>query len=185
MAGNYYYFVSSLPHLKLGDEPMFGSEEFIQNCALQLSESDYRQLLEISLLPSDTSHSFVQSKWNSFETSLRNTAVHIRALKLKCEPGQYLRQEQDLFGGLETHVQDAFSHNPLGMEEHLDSVRWQFLESLLVGREFSFDTLAVYKIKLLLLEKRVGSDRKQGEEILETFLNEKLTSDQLPEFING
>lgn len=156
------------------------------NCGTQLSESDYQRLTRISLLPEDSCECFVQKRWNAFETSLRNAAVHIRALKLDhTEPGPYLRAEIDLFGGLETHVQDAFSHNPLGMEEHLDSIRWQFLDSLLVGREFSFDAVAVYKIKLMLLEKRVHADREKGEENLEQFLNEKLTSDQLPEFING
>ena len=155
------------------------------DCAGQMSDADHARLSEIALLPGDSGQCYVQSRWNAFETSLRNTAVHIRALKQKREPGAYIREETDAFGGLETHVQDALSHNPLGMEEHLDNVRWQFLDSLLVGREFTFDALAVYKIKLLLLEKRAGADSKQGAETLEQFLNEKLTSDQLPEFING
>lgn len=157
----------------------------MSDCAGQMSETELERLTSITLTPSDNGQCYVQSRWSAFETSLRNTAVHIRALKQKRDPSPYIKEELDAFGGLETHVQDALSHNPLGMEEHLDNVRWQFLDSLLVGREFSFDALAVYKIKLLLLEKRAGADNKQGAETLEQFLNEKLTSDQLPEFING
>lgn len=163
------------------------SDDFMDSCAPQVSESDYKRLGAITICPEKETACacYVQERWTVFETNLRNTSVHIRALKLKQDPSRYLRSTSDIIGGLETHVQDAFSHNPLGMEEHLDTIRWHFLDSLLVGREFSFDALAVYKLKLLLIEKRAAATREKGEITLEQFLNEKLTSDKLPEFING
>ena len=185
MAANYFYLISSLPSLTPSGDMLYTSDEFMEFCKLQLSESEYSRLVEVNILPGTESVSFSHERWNAFETEVRNTAVHIRSHKLKRDPAPFLKEAVDLFGGLDTHVQDAFSHNPLGMEEHLDSVRWQFLDGLVVGRDFSFDAVVVYKIKLLLKEKRYNLNKETGRDALEQLLNEKLTSDQLPEFIHG
>lgn len=185
MGANYFYLISSLPTLTLGGDMLYSSQEFMDYCKLQLSESEYARLEQVALLPSDTSISPAHERWNAFETELRNAAVHIRANKKKCDPTPYLKASKAMFGGLETHVQDAFSHHPMGMEKHLDETRWQFLDGLIVGKDFTFDAVVVYKIKLLLKEKRYGLERDEGRDALEQILNEKLTSDQLPEFIHG
>jgi hypothetical protein len=185
VGANYFYLISSLPTLTLTGDMLYSPEAFMEFCNLQLSEGEYSRLEEVGLLPAATSVSNAHERWNAFETEVRNVAVHIRAHKLKSDPTPHVQDTMDLFGGLETHVQDAFSHNPLGMEEHLDAVRWQFLDGLLVGKDFSFDAVVVYKIKLLLKEKRHTLDREKGRDALEQILSEKLTSDQLPEFIHG
>ncbi len=186
MSANYYYFVSSLPHIRPGDEPPMGSEDFLEQCRYQLPPDIAEQLAYIALEPSDDEFlCHAHQRWNAFETSLRNVIVQARASRLKKEAVPFLKPEADAFGGLEGQVQEALNRDPLDMEQQLDRVRWQFLGDLTVGHEFDINALFVYRIKLLLLEKRSGMSTEQGQVDLEQCLKEKLTSDQLPEFING
>jgi hypothetical protein len=61
--------------------------------------------------------------------------------------------------------------NPAEREKMLDSLRWKALDDLEFGHNFDFDSLCIYKIKLMLLEKWVGKDQRKGLENLDAILN--------------
>ncbi len=174
MSANYYYFISSLPHLRLGDEPLLTSEDYLDLCQYQLSAELVATLVSVSLSPRDQACCTTETAWNAFEIFLRNALVRARAGKLGKEAQPYLETETAAYGGLEAQVQEAMGRNPLLREEQLDRVRWQFLENEAVGHEFDFDALFRFRVKLLLLEKRVGLDPSAGKARVDESLDEKL-----------
>jgi len=105
---------------------------------------------------------------------LRNALVRVRASALRKEAHPYLSEEKDAFSHLESQIQEAISKDPRRMEEQLDRLRWQVLDDLSVGHDFDENALLLYRIKLLLVEKRVGLSPSEGRNLLDRGLNEAL-----------
>lgn len=181
----FHYFASSLPFLRLGTESPMRSEEFLDQAQYHLPPGQWQSLSAIALTPREDAAGATETRWNRFETCLRNAVARCRARKLKKEAHAYTRLEEDAFGHLESQVQEAFGRDPLNMEEHLDLIRWQFLDDLAVGHLFDYDALVIYRIRLLLLEKRGGLDPENGQARLDDLMTEKLNAKHLPEFVHG
>lgn len=180
----YYYLISSLPFLKAESEPPWRSEAFLTYCAGQVSPAVYRRLCALSEVPGEGATGELERKWYAFETALRNAAVQLRAQRTKREAATHLQAETAAFGYLAAAVSEAFAQHPLQLEKQLDRLRWRFLDDALAGHSFDFDVLAVYRLKLLLLEKRMHINAEEGSRQLDRFLDRKLTANQLPEFIH-
>ncbi len=185
MAANYYYFAGSLPYLRLGVDPPLSSAEFLERAREHVTGGEWAALAAVGLEPRDSSCCVVEARWHAFETCVRNALVRVRAHRLKRDAHSFLRPETEAFGFLEAQVQEAFAHDPLRLEEQLDGLRWQRLDDLAVGHYFDFEALLIYRLKLLLLEKRAGLDPAAGRRELERCLTEKLMSPELPELIHA
>jgi len=86
---------------------------------------------------------------------------------------QYLRNETDFFSEIEPGVQEAIAlDNPLECERRLDALRWRRLDDIASQDSFSFNALAVYMIKLLLLEKWQPRNNENGYENLDKVIAE-------------
>ncbi len=179
MVSKYYYFVSSLPLLRLGDAPPLRSAEFLDLSQYHLPPRLQEELTAISLLPRERHCCPAEAGWNDFELALRNAVVRARASRQSREAQPFLKLEAAAFGFLESQIQDAFNRDPLRLEEELDHLRWRVLDDLIVGRDYDFDRLFVYRIKLLLLEKRAGLDTDAGKQQTREQLNQKLESSEL------
>jgi hypothetical protein len=164
----FYYLISSLPMLSYDETPKITSEKFLESCEDSLSANNFSELRNIQLVPPGD-YSFFSNKevrkWYDWDTSLRNALVRLRAGKSAFEPENDLRAERDFFSEIAKGAQEAMSRtSPLEKEEYLDRMRWSRLTDLETGHNYDFSILCIYRLKLLLCEKRQHWDRVRGNE---------------------
>jgi hypothetical protein len=167
----YYYILSSLPMLRKDGPPPITSDYFLYSCAQMIPEKTVKQLSSLKLLPvKETSFGRSSSavKWYQWETDMRSRLAKFRAVSL----GRELKHHGNDTSDIDRSIEEIFSvPNPAEREKMLDNLRWKALEDLEFGHNFDFDSLCIYKIKLMLLEKWVGKDQKKGFENLDAILN--------------
>ena len=142
--------------LHFGRKPPFSFEKFLLMCEQLIPEEDILTLKGISMSGEyrDAAANGALEKWRSFDTSLRNELVKIRAARKRIDPLKYIRQ-----GGYQeayiAHVAMNAQRNPSPIESEriLDLERWRMLDEFLFGHYFDMDALTVYGLKLLILEK--------------------------------
>jgi hypothetical protein len=95
----YTYLISSLPVLIFGMKPPFSFERFLENCRNLISEEDFLLLsnlpMKIDEYGKSVSHPTIE-RWLSFDTTLRNELVKIRAQSKKIDAAKYLRGENPI-----------------------------------------------------------------------------------------
>jgi len=152
----YYYLVASLPLLRPDDPPPFRSAAWLELCREHVLGNDHALLARISfdslgILPGD--HAVWQS-YASWETALRNELAVQRAQRLGLSPDPFLRQAP-FHAGLHVLAKEALAAgSPRAVEAALDRRRWSCLEGLEAGTQFDLGRLIVYRLKLLLLERK-------------------------------
>jgi len=165
----YYYILSSLPMLRKGGPPPITSDYFLYSCAQMISEKTVAQLSSLKLLPEKETalgRSSSAVKWYQWETDMRIRLAKFRAVSLGRE------QKGNGASDIDRSIEEVLSvPNPAEREKMLDSLRWKALDDLEFGHNFDFDSLCIYKIKLMLLEKWVGKDQRKGLENLDAILN--------------
>ena len=159
--------------LRKEEPPPITSDLFLYSCAQMISEKAVSQLSSLKLLP-EKETAFGRSssavKWYHWETDMRTKLAKFRAVSLGRE--QKISQGNG-FSDIDRSIEEILSvPNPAEREKMLDSLRWKALDDLEFGHNFDFDSLCIYKIKLMLLEKRVGKGRRKGLENLDAILNE-------------
>ncbi|NOY80869.1 MAG: DUF2764 family protein [Kiritimatiellaeota bacterium] len=176
MAGtSYYYLVSSLPLLRLEEPPPFPSSEFLDTCRGQLSATRFAKLAQVTLLPRARACCEVERQWNEWETGLRNCLVRHRAAALGLDPERLFRPTSEVWPQLDRQVDEAMNGRDPGQRElALDRLRWQHLTDLEPGHDFDFETLVIYRLKLLLVEKRSARTVERGERNMEALLGRVL-----------
>lgn len=170
---SYYYLISSLPSISLGEKPYYSSEVFMNLSGKWISKSDIDELTKINLKLENitTNNSFVKS-WYKYEKIIRNSSVKNRAVKLNKDPLPYLKPEDKIYTDIERKVQDAFSAaNPLEKEMALDRLRWEMIGFLEEGHFFDLEKLCAYKLRLLICEKWVARKTKTGQKNLDIALD--------------
>ncbi len=166
---DFYYLMSSLPMLRLGDSPQLNSAQLLEICADKLSSCELTTLKQLTLIPDD--HNAIGNSaikaWNDWETCLRNRLA-IRRGTADNSADEYLHHENDFFSEIDAGIQEAVAlSNPLECERHLDALRWRRLNDIESGVAFSFSALTIYMVKLLLLEKWLPRDNEHGYENLD------------------
>ena len=165
----FYYLISSLPMLTLDEKPSIDSAKFLDSCNGFVLPEELETLSDLALHPSDSNSCNVIEEWSNWETLLRNQLVLKRA---KQGSEKYLHEEHDTFSEIVKGVQEAYlKADPLEREDYLDQLRWTRLEDLEVGHEFDFRKLCIYKIKLMLCEKRINRSREKGSENYDDIIN--------------
>jgi hypothetical protein len=164
----YYYLVASLPMLLFDDAPPFSSQAWLDMCREQVLKSDHALLSRITFdafSPRPSDHDLWKA-YSSWETALRNELAVQRAQRLGLSPDPFLRNAP-FYAGLPAMVKEALSAGtPKAVEIALDHRRWSYLDELETGTQFDLGRLIVYRLKLLLLERR---DRFRPETGLESF----------------
>jgi hypothetical protein len=142
--------------LFFADVPPFNSQAWLDLCREQVSADDYALLSRIAfytLDPRPGDHAIWQS-YASWETALRNELARQRAQKLGLSPAPFLR-EAPFYTSLSAVVKEALGvGTPKAVETALDIRRWSYLEELETGTQFDLGRLIVYRLKLLLLERK-------------------------------
>lgn len=178
----YYALVASLPHLKIGDEPPFSTEEYVQQCAQWVTDHELRVLQHI-LLDMYEGHSCpICKKWFDIETQLRNAIARHRGQKLGIDFKEYLQSHDSYSGEIEQLVTDAFTrHDPLELEEEIDRARWQLAEELIGQDPFSFLKVVAYGIQLRITERWNRMDVHTGKEKLEAVITANTEKEETAE----
>ena len=170
---SYYYLISSLPAINLGDKPYYSSEEFMKLCNIWIGRSDVEKLSRLTLNPEyTTADNCFSSNWYKYEEILRNSCVKNRAAKLNKDPLPYLKPKDKIYTDIERGVQDSFSAiNPMEKEIALDKLRWTIIEFLETGHFFDLEKLCAYKLRLLICEKWVIRKTETGQKNLDIILD--------------
>jgi hypothetical protein len=167
----YYSLVASLPHLEIGDEPPFSTEEYIDNCAKWVTEHESDILRKILLQEPDIAPCPLCKAWNNIETQLRNAVAGLRGQKLGVDFKEHLRPHEGFSGEIEALARDAFARNdPIETEEELDRARWKLAEELVGQDPFGFERVLAYGIQLKIVERWSRMDVHRGKEKLEAVI---------------
>ncbi len=174
MEHHYHFFVSSLPQLHLFEDPPWGIEEFMAECARHLSADDMKLLADTELVPefNDKIPSFSMSyAWMNFEIQLRNRIARQLSGQRK---DVAVRDYKHCYPEVERAVSEAWSQtNPLEREKVLDTWRWRFLTDQEARRSFgAVGVICMYKIKLMLAEKWGRRKKDAGQHNLDKILRE-------------
>lgn len=172
----YHYFVSSLPLLRLFEEPSWTGEEFLAECARNLDRDDMALLnatLPVPEFDDEIPAGTMSFAWMNFEIQLRNR-IALQVAGQRRSAGEYLRDSKQCYPEVERAVTEAWTHaNPLEREKILDLYRWRFLSDQEATRPFgAFGVVCMYKIKLALVEKWNRRRREDGKENLSGILKE-------------
>lgn len=172
MAGNYTYFIASLPILLFGTKPPFSSERFLEMCAEHISGGEVA-LLKAAPDAVGTIEEVRQAtlkRWIIFDTALRNELTRIRSARRK-QDHKYLRGDGYTDPSIAAAALKAHrSSSVLEGERMLDEARWSALDDFEVGNHFNIDFLVIYAIKLSILGRweriRVADGERLVEEVL-------------------
>jgi hypothetical protein len=159
--------MSSLPMLNFGARSPVSAKQLLWACE-GIVPREEAEILRLIL--SGESHKCPASNpaiiaWNSFDTSLRNELVRIRAARRRVDASKYLREGGEYDTSIAHTAINAFrAANPMESERMLDSERWRFLDGLSTGHYFDTEALTVYALKLYILEKwdRIESSDRQA-----------------------
>ncbi|MFC1480005.1 DUF2764 family protein [Candidatus Omnitrophota bacterium] len=155
MQNKYYYLVASLPFLKFADDPPLSKSDFLAECEKWLTLQDMHTVLSADLASCDvrSEDTAVLVEWKRFDRDLREHLSHVRAAKKSSED---YREPEALRGVMEMET-------PLEMEQALEKIRWDFLEEKTAGYFFDVNRLALYFLKLQIMERLAGFDKDKGE----------------------
>ncbi len=178
MANQYYYTVSSLPMLFFDSEKFMTQEEFFECCETTVSEKDFNTLKSAAVLPGENpGNNIVLSKWNSWENSLRDELVKLRAAKKGIDADKYVSGNAGESGVSEL-ARDVFNaSSPLEAETILDKGRWEYLEMLESGHIFDLGKLIIYYLQLQILERKSQINHEKGQQNFKTLYSEILEKD--------
>ena len=167
----YYSLVASLPHLQIGDEPPFSTEEYIGNCAQWVSERELQILRKVLLQEADIESCPLCKTWDNIETQLRNTVARLRGQKLGVDFKEYLQPHDGFSGQVESLATDAFTRSdPLEIEEEIDRARWKLTDQLVGLDPFGFEKVLAYGIQLRIVERWSQMDVSIGKKKLEAVI---------------
>jgi hypothetical protein len=170
--GFYYYLVASLPELSFDRPTPITTKDFLELCSEHLPAASCRLLAETDLFqsPASPARLGVLNIWFEREHLLRNELARLRAQRLGWDVTLHLRstgRDADLAVVAERILGNE---SPRAAEDKLDRARWTFLDGLEFGHYFDLESLALYWLKLRLLERRAVFNKERGREKLRAFV---------------
>jgi hypothetical protein len=148
------------------EAPPFTSAAWLDLCREHVSQGDHSLLARITFhdLRTRPGDPEIWEDYSSWETALRNELAVQRAQKLGLSPDPFLRRAR-FHSGLPVVVKDILAAGtPMAVETELDHRRWSRLDELEAGTQFDVGRLVVYRLKLLLLERRNRFRPETGRE---------------------
>lgn len=186
MKHNYFALKASLPMLRFDETPPVSSERFLELCSAFLDPARMnflsslkpggREVPRLETFPVKMSPPSISDDdpeieavtcYMRWEICLRNVLAQLRAGKLSVDPEPYLVKFAVYDSAASATASEVFSSpgDPLEKERTLNAARWRLLEGLEWNHAFDFDSLCLYRCKLLVLEKiaaRKASDATEN-----------------------
>jgi hypothetical protein len=169
----FYYLVASLPELSFGRPTPITMKDFLALCSEHLPAASCRLLAETDLFQSSASPTRLRvlNLWFEREHFLRNELARLRAQRLGWDVTPHVRstgRDTDL---VMVAARILKNESPRAAEDELDRARWTFLDGLEFGHYFDLESLALYWLKLRLLERRAVFNKDRGREKLRAFVS--------------
>ena len=168
MKQQYYYTINSLPHLSFEGPPPIDRGEFLARIESELTTSDMEILRSVRLYQMEPERGpiHVLEQWYDWERGLRNQLARLRAAKLGMDYKEFTQAGNE--NALSTRLANEIFQidSPLDAENKLNKIRWDFLEELEVGHHFDVERLAVYFLKIQILERKSLFNKEKGRERL-------------------
>jgi len=157
----YYYLASQLPALYFDKEPLMTVERFLYETQKWLNKDDLKALQETNINTTTVKISDLPTlrEYILYEYALRNELVQYR---------QALRNRQE-HKPLLFPVSVLKEGNPLDVEKKLLKLRWQVINELEFGHYSDIEFLALYYLKLQILQRLQHFDKDTGKEKFKTF----------------
>ena len=185
----FWFLVSSLPYLRLGEKPPMDVAGFRAACAGHLSDEELSAVdavLENREPPLDSRAKHAaepdaapaSSFWNG-EVQLRDAVARVRAKNRGIDAARFVRPHDGFSVSIEKMVIDAFTRpNPLEQEMNLDRARWTLADELALTDAFGFAAVFAFAAKVRLAERWAGMDEETGAEKVEELIEESLAEDR-------
>lgn len=176
----YYFTVASLPFLFFDQQAPLGGQDFLELCAVELSEDQQALLKSIELgNPEENAKLGAQRDWYNWEIALLKGLQKKRAQKLDKESTDIFPEKNDFFPQMEELLRniDGAAH-PLQAEELILKARWDFLNDQEASYQFDINRLVIYYLKLQILLRKASFDRQEGQKELEHQLENILEKHQ-------
>lgn len=152
-------------------EKVMSEEEFFDCCEATVTERDFYLLTQARLsLSGEREEAIldpVLDKWISWETSLRNELVRMRATKKGIDGEKYISSSA-FEAGVTEIAREAFgTSSPLDAEIVIDKARWDFLGMLEAEHQFDTGKLIIYFLQLQILLRKVQIEKEKGKKAFE------------------
>ena len=153
----YCFLIASLPDLHLDAAAPMTLEEFDALCRAELDEKEFAALTAFdgTVTPDfrgDETLPDIYNAYGKFELYLRNRIALRRADKA----GEQLElpDPPEYFGEYDFAATTlANTADPAEREMIIDRLRWNCIEEQLLCKEFSFDAICAYRLKLAIVNK--------------------------------
>lgn len=158
---NKVYLMCSLPALSFGQPPPITLKKFREMAKYELSSRSFNILEQMSMQGSDSNDRKAKMKKvdNMLEgllkdiSEIRNSRNEKRQARPALLPGSLLEA------------------NPLDREIQIMQWQWEYLDSLVFGKNFSLAEVVVYKLKLQLLFRMQSFNEERGERVMDSVVN--------------
>ena len=166
---DYWYLVSSLPHLRFGEKPQMDASTFRAACVGWLTE-DELDVVDAVLETREPPVGIASAWWNG-EIQLRDAVVRVRAKNRSVDSSSFIQPHDGFSATIEKMVVDAFTRpDPLEQEMELDRARWTLVDELAVPAPFSFTAILAFGVKVRIAERWAGMDEEVGKENVEELI---------------
>ncbi|MDY6856690.1 MAG: DUF2764 family protein [Thermodesulfobacteriota bacterium] len=174
MKQRYYYTINSLPHLSF-DRPLpITEKEFLDRTQSELNSKDLDILRTARLRRTEPERVSIHvlKRWYDWERGLRNRLVLLRATKLGVDHKEFIQAGDEDESSVRLADEIFQIESPVDAEHAINKARWDFLEELEQGRYFNLEKLAVYFLKLQILERISLFNEEKGRERLVSILDQ-------------
>lgn len=148
----YYFLIAWLPQPEIGKPSPFTTEELDEILRENLPEKELEKLLSWKGGRDYPDTCRVYREMGNFENYLRTCIARKRAersgVSFSGKEPDACYSEVDF--GL-AHAQSCT--DPLEREYLIDKLRWEHLDELSLGHDFDFDAVAIYRSKLVIVNK--------------------------------
>lgn len=168
MKKQYYYVISALPTLFLNKELPIRKRDFLSICKENLRTADFEMISSIDFFkvePVTSSLDIIRSFFR-WESGLRNELIRLRADSLGLKSEEFLRNEIYDHSRMLIAEEAFLADSPLMAEDILNKARWNYLDKLEFSHYFDIEILAIFFIKLQILERISLFDEVKGLEKL-------------------
>ncbi len=171
----YWYLVSSLPGLRLGEKPLMGVDGFRTAFAEHLSDNEIAVVEDVLENREPKAGGTPAIRWWNDEVQLRDAIVRVRAKNLGTDATPFLKPHEGYSVTLIKQVADAFARsNPLEQELTLDEIRWAMADEIALTDPFGFPDVLSFAIKMRIATRWASMDEETGRIEIERLIEDAL-----------
>ncbi len=159
----YYYLISQLPLLQFGEKTFLTRDSFLEEARKWLSEKEVKEIEKADLdnLEARPETSFLR-EYKQFELTLRREMASYREKLSEQDLAQISKEKRVEHQENLLLTKEILDGNPLEVERKLFLYRWQQIDELAVGFNFSYQAVLAYFLKLQILEKMLEFNKEDG-----------------------